>query len=156
MTVLLGLQNHRHIINVSEVVVGSDQTKIFMVMEYMEHDMKGLLTDMKNYFTQAEVKRLMLQLLSAVDCLHDNWIIHRDIKVPPHPPKFTLYPPADFQLVAQQPRRSQAVRLRAGQAVWEPHPSLHPARDHFVVSAARAAARWERILDRGRDPASPA
>jgi len=82
VTVLLDtkLQHHPNIIDVKEVVVGSDHNKIFMVMEYMEHDMKGLLTDMKNYFTQAEVKRLMLQLLSAVDCLHDNWMIHRDIK----------------------------------------------------------------------------
>eukprot|EP00658_Telonema_sp_P-2_P065850 TRINITY_DN55002_c0_g1_i1.p1 TRINITY_DN55002_c0_g1~~TRINITY_DN55002_c0_g1_i1.p1 ORF type:complete len:318 (-),score=48.75 TRINITY_DN55002_c0_g1_i1:173-1078(-) len=80
VAVLLELKDHPNIVGVKEVVVGSDQDKVYVAMEYMEHDMKGLLTDMKNYFTQAEVKRLLLQLLSAVDHLHENWMIHRDIK----------------------------------------------------------------------------
>lgn len=32
------------------------------------------------FFCIAEVKCLMQQLLMAVDHLHDNWILHRDLK----------------------------------------------------------------------------
>lgn len=49
-------------------------------MDFIEHDLKTLMTDMRTPFLQSEVKTLMLQLLSAVALLHDNWIIHRDLK----------------------------------------------------------------------------
>lgn len=35
---------------------------------------------MINPFLQSEIKTLMMQLLSAIACLHDNWLLHRDIK----------------------------------------------------------------------------
>ena len=32
-------------------------------------------------FSEAEVKRIMLQLLSAVSFMHSRWILHRDLKM---------------------------------------------------------------------------
>jgi cell division cycle 2-like protein len=52
-------------------------------MEFLEHDLKSLMEVMKARsatFLQSEVKTVMVQLLSAVRHLHDNWIIHRDLK----------------------------------------------------------------------------
>lgn len=69
--------HHPSIVDVKEVVVGSSLDSIFMVMEYMEHDLKGLMETMKQPFSQSEVKCLMLQLLSGVKYLHDNWVLHR-------------------------------------------------------------------------------
>ena len=49
-------------------------------MDFIEHDLKSLLTVMPNTFLQSEIKTLLLQLLSAVAHCHKNWILHRDLK----------------------------------------------------------------------------
>ncbi|KAK1271913.1 Cyclin-dependent kinase G-2 [Acorus gramineus] len=57
-----------------------DEGTYGVVMEYMEHDLKGLMETLRQPFSQSEVKCLMLQLLEGVKCLHDNWVLHRDLK----------------------------------------------------------------------------
>jgi len=71
---------HENVINVLEICVGSTKDKIFIAMEFLEHDLKGLMETMKSKFTIGEVKTLMRQLLAGVGHLHDNWILHRDLK----------------------------------------------------------------------------
>ncbi|XP_060529144.1 serine/threonine-protein kinase PITSLRE isoform X2 [Cylas formicarius] len=74
---------HANIVTVREIVVGSNMDKIFIVMDYVEHDLKSLMETMrhkKQSFMPGEVKCLLKQLLQAVDHLHDNWILHRDLK----------------------------------------------------------------------------
>jgi cell division cycle 2-like protein len=79
-------------------VVGSTMDKIFLVMEYVDHDMKVLLKQMEErkkkfkigkYFPVltikitpflAEIKTLMYQLLSGCSYLHSEWVLHRDLK----------------------------------------------------------------------------
>ena len=53
------------------------------VMDFVEHDLKALMETMrkkKQVFLPGEIKCLMIQLLRAINHLHDNWILHRDLK----------------------------------------------------------------------------
>ena len=52
-------------------------------MDFVEHDLKSLMETMtakQQVFLPQEIKCLMQQLLSAMAHLHDNWILHRDLK----------------------------------------------------------------------------
>lgn len=79
MNLLLRLR-HPNIVNVTEVVVGSSLDSVYMVMEFMPHDLKVLLDEQRTPFTVSEVKCLACQLLAGCAYLHANWVLHRDLK----------------------------------------------------------------------------
>lgn len=72
--------DHPNILGCREVVVGDTHRDVYIVMDFIEHDVKTLMDHMDKPFLQSEVKTLMLQLLSAAAEMHDKWIIHRDLK----------------------------------------------------------------------------
>ncbi|OCF42143.1 CMGC/CDK protein kinase [Kwoniella heveanensis CBS 569] len=72
--------DHENVVGVKEIVVGDTLNQVFIVMPFIEHDLKTLLADMPHPFIQSEVKTIMRQLLSAVAHCHANWILHRDLK----------------------------------------------------------------------------
>eukprot|EP00899_Mesostigma_viride_P003332 jgi/Mesvir1/129/Mv07792-RA.2 len=72
--------HHPCIVDVKEVVVGKSLDSIFMVMEFMDHDVKSLMGEMSQRFSTSEVKCLMQQLLEGVAFLHEHWVLHRDLK----------------------------------------------------------------------------
>uniref|UniRef100_A0A0N5A2B3 cyclin-dependent kinase n=1 Tax=Parastrongyloides trichosuri TaxID=131310 RepID=A0A0N5A2B3_PARTI len=83
INMLLKCGSHPNIVSVKEIVVGDNMDSIYMVMEYVEHDMKSLLdylSQRNKNFTISQVKCLMKQLLSGIEHLHSEWILHRDLK----------------------------------------------------------------------------
>jgi len=50
-------------VNVLEIVLGETIDDIYIVMEFVEHDLKNLMQMMKNPFVLSEVKTIMLQLV---------------------------------------------------------------------------------------------
>jgi cell division cycle 2-like protein len=71
---------HENIVNVKEVVYGSSLDKIYVVMEYLDHELKSILEDRKIQFTYPQIKCLVRQLLEGLEYMHSKWIIHRDMK----------------------------------------------------------------------------
>jgi cell division cycle 2-like protein len=77
INVLLNLK-HRNLTDLREVVC--NKNSFFLVMEYLPHDLRALMDAMPKPFRPSEVKCLMLQLLSGLAFMHENWILHRDLK----------------------------------------------------------------------------
>ncbi|XP_012567400.1 uncharacterized protein [Cicer arietinum] len=81
MNILLSL-NHPSIVDVKEVVVDDEDCDdgTYMVMEHMQYDLKQLMEVKTQPLSIGEIKSFMKQLLEGVKYLHDNWILHRDLK----------------------------------------------------------------------------
>jgi len=71
---------HKHVVDLREIVVGNELDEVYLVMEFLEHDLKTLQEDMSEPFMPSEIKTLLLQLTDAVGFLHKHWILHRDLK----------------------------------------------------------------------------
>ncbi|KAH9872093.1 hypothetical protein J1614_006354 [Plenodomus biglobosus] len=77
---ILQKARHANIVDLKEILAGDDPEECVLVMEFLEHDLKTLQEDMSEPFLSSEVKTLLKQLTSAVGFLHDNYILHRDLK----------------------------------------------------------------------------
>ncbi|XP_041363355.1 testis-specific serine/threonine-protein kinase 3-like [Gigantopelta aegis] len=70
--------HHEHIASVEEIIHIDDW--VFVIMEYAaKGDMMDFITN-KGAMSEQEAKRAFRQMAMAVDYLHENNIIHRDIK----------------------------------------------------------------------------
>ncbi|KAL3447329.1 kinase-like domain-containing protein [Aspergillus insuetus] len=71
---------HQNVVYLREVVMGNRMDEVYLVMDFLEHDLKTLLDDMREPFLPSEIKTLLLQFISGLEFLHSQWIMHRDLK----------------------------------------------------------------------------
>ncbi|KAK1439498.1 hypothetical protein QVD17_05317 [Tagetes erecta] len=86
--------HHENVIKLKEIVTSSGPEKdeqgrpdgnkykggIYMVFEYMDHDLTGLADRPGMRFTVPQIKCYMRQLLTGLHYCHVNQVLHRDIK----------------------------------------------------------------------------
>ncbi|KAI6236710.1 Protein kinase domain-containing protein [Aphelenchoides besseyi] len=84
---LLRRLDHPNIVKLLDVVTESTQqdTKrefnaFFLVFEYVDHDLNGLLESHMVEFTETQVASLFKQLLLALQHSHEKELLHRDLK----------------------------------------------------------------------------
>eukprot|EP00061_Rhincodon_typus_P009733 g33456.t1 len=57
-----------------------DLRAFYLVFEYMDHDLMGLLESGLVHFTDDHIKSFMRQLMDGLDYCHKKNFLHRDIK----------------------------------------------------------------------------
>ncbi|KAK6128865.1 hypothetical protein DH2020_037382 [Rehmannia glutinosa] len=72
--------DHPNIMKLEGIITSRVSCYIYLVFEYMEHDLAGLLSCPDIKFTESQIKCYMRQLLSGIEHCHSRGILHRDIK----------------------------------------------------------------------------
>lgn len=75
---LLQSLRHQNVVRLFEMMVSNGS--VFMVFEYMDHDLTGVLSQTQFAFSEANLKSLCGQMLAGLAYLHHKGVIHRDIK----------------------------------------------------------------------------
>ncbi|XP_034045543.1 cyclin-dependent kinase 12 [Thalassophryne amazonica] len=79
---------HRSVVNMKEIVTDKqdaldfkkDKGAFYLVFEYMDHDLMGLLESGLVQFSHEHIRGFMRQLMEGLDYCHKNNFLHRDIK----------------------------------------------------------------------------
>jgi CTD kinase subunit alpha len=74
------LQRLRHpgVVTLLEMMI--EKGSVYVVFEYMEHDLTGLLANPQIDFSPANIKDLSQQFFSGLAYLHSQGVLHRDLK----------------------------------------------------------------------------
>ncbi|WCJ35899.1 Protein kinase superfamily protein [Euphorbia peplus] len=71
---------HPNVMKLDGLITSRLSCSMYLVFEYMEHDITGLLSCPDVKFTEPQIKCYMKQLLSGIDHCHSKGVMHRDIK----------------------------------------------------------------------------
>ncbi|XP_065044433.1 protein IMPAIRED IN BABA-INDUCED STERILITY 1-like isoform X1 [Musa acuminata AAA Group] len=72
--------DHPNVVKLEGLITSRLSCSLYLVFEYMEHDLAGLSACPDIEFSEAQVKCYMQQLLSGLEHCHLHGVIHRDIK----------------------------------------------------------------------------
>ncbi|XP_058786385.1 probable serine/threonine-protein kinase At1g54610 [Vicia villosa] len=72
--------DHPNVVKLEGLVTSRMSCSLYLVFEYMEHDLAGLSAGQGVKFTESQVKCFMKQLLSGLEHCHSRGVLHRDIK----------------------------------------------------------------------------
>ncbi|KAI8378004.1 kinase-like domain-containing protein [Radiomyces spectabilis] len=75
---LLQKLKHERVVELQQIMVAKGS--VYMVLEYMDHDLSGILGHPSFKFEPAHAKSLTKQMLEGLAYLHRMGILHRDIK----------------------------------------------------------------------------
>ncbi|XP_067661671.1 cyclin-dependent kinase 9-like isoform X1 [Haliotis asinina] len=83
---ILQLLKHENVVNLLEICrtkagpYNRFKSTFYLIFEFCEHDLAGLLSNANVKFTLGEIKKVMQQLLNGLYFIHSNKILHRDMK----------------------------------------------------------------------------
>ncbi|CAK9165391.1 unnamed protein product [Ilex paraguariensis] len=72
--------DHPNVMKLEGLVTSRVSGNLYLVFEYMEHDLAGLAASPSIKFTESQIKCYMQQLLRGLEHCHSCGVLHRDIK----------------------------------------------------------------------------
>ncbi|KAJ0972212.1 hypothetical protein J5N97_020171 [Dioscorea zingiberensis] len=72
--------DHPNVLKLQGIVTSRMSCSLYLVFEYMEHDLAGLAATPGIKFSEPQVKCFMKQLLTGLEHCHSHGVLHRDIK----------------------------------------------------------------------------
>ncbi|OIV95798.1 hypothetical protein TanjilG_20248 [Lupinus angustifolius] len=72
--------DHPNVVKLEGLVTSRMSCSLYLVFEYMVHDLAGLATNPAIKLTESQVKCFMHQLFSGLEHCHNRHVLHRDIK----------------------------------------------------------------------------
>ncbi|XP_073305257.1 probable serine/threonine-protein kinase At1g09600 [Primulina huaijiensis] len=72
--------DHPNVMKLEALVTSRISGSLYLVFEYMEHDLAGLLASPGVKFTEPQVKCYMQQMFRGLQHCHSRGVLHRDIK----------------------------------------------------------------------------
>ncbi|XP_073302830.1 probable serine/threonine-protein kinase At1g54610 [Primulina huaijiensis] len=72
--------DHPNVVKLQGLVTSRMSCSLYLVFDYMEHDLAGLASSPGIKFTEPQVKCYVHQLLSGLEHCHNRHVLHRDIK----------------------------------------------------------------------------
>ncbi|KAF7805171.1 putative serine/threonine-protein kinase [Senna tora] len=72
--------DHPNVVKLEGLVTSRMSCSLYLVFNYMEHDLAGLAASPGIKFSEPQVKCYMQQLLSGLEHCHNRRVLHRDIK----------------------------------------------------------------------------
>ncbi|XP_039006401.1 probable serine/threonine-protein kinase At1g09600 [Hibiscus syriacus] len=78
--IILRRLDHPNVMKLEGLIPSRASGSLYLIFEYMEHDLAGLLAVPEVKFTEAQIKCYMQQLLRGLDHCHSHGVLHRDIK----------------------------------------------------------------------------
>ncbi|GAA0140750.1 non-receptor serine/threonine protein kinase [Lithospermum erythrorhizon] len=72
--------DHPNVIKLQGLVTSRMSCSLYLVFDYMDHDLAGLAANHGIKFTESQVKCYMHQLIAGLEHCHNRYVLHRDIK----------------------------------------------------------------------------
>ncbi|XP_075229127.1 cyclin-dependent kinase 9-like isoform X2 [Lycorma delicatula] len=83
---ILQLLKQENVVNLIEICrtkateFNKYRSTFYLIFDFCEHDLAGLLSNVNVKFSLGEIKKVMQQLLNGLYYIHSNKILHRDMK----------------------------------------------------------------------------
>ncbi|XP_028756523.1 probable serine/threonine-protein kinase At1g09600 isoform X2 [Neltuma alba] len=78
--IVLRRLDHPNVMKLDGIITSRVSGSLYLVFEYMEHDLAGLAATPGIKFTEGQIKCYMQQLLRGIEHCHSHGVLHRDIK----------------------------------------------------------------------------